>query len=90
MRKSKFTESQIVAILKEGEAGMPVAEVCRKHGISSPTYYAWKSKYAGATVSDLTRMRELEVENAQADVGLLKKANEASHFKQIALDGGLD
>ena len=50
MRKSKFTDSQIVAILKEGEAGMPVAEVCRKHGISSPTYYAWKSKYAGATV----------------------------------------
>lgn len=60
MRKSKFSESQIVAILKEGEAGLPVAEVCRKHGISAPTYYAWKSKYAGATVSDLTRMRELE------------------------------
>jgi len=65
MRKSKFTESQIVAILKEGEAGMPVAEVCRKHAISAPTYYAWKSKYAGATVSDLTRMRELEAENAR-------------------------
>jgi transposase-like protein len=45
-RKSKFPESQIVAILKEGEAGVPVAEACRKHGISSPTYYAWKSKYA--------------------------------------------
>ncbi|ALT76531.1 transposase [Paucibacter sp. KCTC 42545] len=65
MRKSKFTESQIVAILKEGEAGMPVAEVCRKHAISAPTYYAWKCKYAGATVSDLTRMRELETENAR-------------------------
>ena len=52
MRKSKLTESQIVAILKEGEAGVPVAEVCRKHGLSSPTYYAWKSKCAGATVSD--------------------------------------
>ncbi|MCZ8075495.1 MAG: transposase [Paucibacter sp.] len=65
MRKGKFTESQIVAILKEGEAGVPVAEVCRKHGISSPTYYAWQSKYARATVSDLTRMRELEVENAR-------------------------
>ncbi len=59
MRKNKFTESQIVAILKEGETGMPVAEVCRKHGTSSPTYYAWTSKYAGTTVSDLTRMREL-------------------------------
>jgi putative transposase len=65
MRKSKFSESQIVAILKEGEARLPVAEVCRKHGISAPTYYAWKSKYAGATVSDLTRMRELEAENAR-------------------------
>jgi putative transposase len=65
MRKSKFTKSQIAAILKEGEAGVAVAEVCRKHGINAPTYYAWKSKYAGATVSDLTRMCELEVENAR-------------------------
>ena len=67
MRKSKFTESQIVAILKEGEAGMPVAEVCRKHGISAPTYYAWKSKYAGATVSDLA------LENAAIKDVLVKK-----------------
>jgi putative transposase len=65
MRKSKFSESQIVAILKEGEAGLPVAEVCRKYGISAATWYGWKSKYAGASVSDLTRMRELEVENAR-------------------------
>ena len=65
MRKSKFSESQIVAILKEGEAGLPVAEVCRKNGISAATWYGWKSKYAGASVSDLTRMRELEVENAR-------------------------
>jgi putative transposase len=65
MRKSKYSESQIVGILKEGEAGMPVAEVCRKHGISAATWYAWKSKYSGATVSDLTRMRELEAENSK-------------------------
>jgi putative transposase len=65
MRKSKFSECQIVAILKEGEAGLPVAEVCRKHGISAASWYGWKSKYAGASVSDLTRMRELEVENAR-------------------------
>ncbi len=54
-----------MAIVKEGEAGLPVAEVCRKHGISAATWYGWKSKYAGASVSDLTRMRELEVENAR-------------------------
>ncbi|MET3605869.1 putative transposase [Sphaerotilus sulfidivorans] len=67
MRKSKFSESQIVAILKEGEAGLPVAEVCRKRGISAPTYYAWKSKYAGATVSDLA------LENAAIKDVLAKK-----------------
>lgn len=65
MKKSKFTESQIVAILREGEAGVPVADICRKHGISAATYYNWKSKYAGVAVSELKRMRELEVENAK-------------------------
>lgn len=65
MRKSKFTESQIMAVLKEGEAGMPVAEVCRKHGISSATYYQWKSKYAGMSVSELKGVKELESENAR-------------------------
>ena len=63
MRKSRFTESQIIAILNEGESGIAVAEICRKHGISQPTYYQWKSKYAGVSVSELKRMRELEIEN---------------------------
>jgi putative transposase len=52
MRKSKFTESQIVGILGEGEAGLPVAELCRKHGISNATYYQWKSKNSGVSASD--------------------------------------
>ncbi len=65
MKKSRFTESQIVAVLKEGEAGVPVAELCRKHGISNATYYNWKSKYAGVQVSELHRLRELEAENAK-------------------------
>ena len=65
MKKSRFTESQIVAVLKEGEAGVPVAELCRKHDISNATYYNWKSKYAGVQVSELNRLRELEAENAK-------------------------
>jgi putative transposase len=65
MKRSRFTESQIVAVLKEGEAGMPVAELCRNHGVSDATYYQWKSKYSGVQVSELTRLRELEAENAK-------------------------
>lgn len=65
MKKSRFTESQIVGILKEGEAGLPVAQLARKHGISAATYYHWKSKYGGASVAELKRLRELEAENAK-------------------------
>lgn len=83
MRKSKFSESQIVAILKEGEAGLAAAELCRKHGISSATYYAWKSKYAGATVSDLTRMRELEAENARLKRMYAELALDAAAMKEV-------
>jgi hypothetical protein len=57
MRKSKFTESQIVAILAEGDSGLAVGDVCRKHGISNATYYQWKSKYAGVSANELKRIK---------------------------------
>lgn len=65
MRKSKFTESQIAGILQEAEAGMAVADVARKHGISAATFYQWRSRYGGMSVSDMQRLRELELENAR-------------------------
>lgn len=63
MRKSRFSEEQIIGILKEQQAGMPVAELCRKHGISDATLYTWRSKYGGMEVSDARKLKTLEDEN---------------------------
>jgi putative transposase len=63
MRKSRFSEAQIVAILRQQEQGQTVAQIVREHGISEPTFYQWESKYGGATLSELTRLRGLEDEN---------------------------
>ena len=65
MKKKRFSEEQIIAVLKEAEAGAKVAELCRKHGISDTTFYNWKAKYAGMSVAELRRLRELEAENAK-------------------------
>lgn len=65
MKGSGFSEEQIIAILKEQEAGMATAEVCRRHGISSATFYKWKAKYGGLDVSDARKLRQLEDENAR-------------------------
>ena len=65
MKKSRFTEEQIVAILKESDAGVPNKEICRKHGISDATFYHWRAKYGGMGVSDVKRLKSLEDENAQ-------------------------
>jgi putative transposase len=63
--KSRFTEEQIITILAEGQAGMKVADLCRQHGISPPTYYLWKSKYSNMTVSEAKRLKALEAENSK-------------------------
>jgi putative transposase len=65
MKRSRFTEEQIIGILREQEAGVPVADLCRKHGLSSPTFCKWKAKYGGLDVSEARRLKALEDENAK-------------------------
>jgi putative transposase len=79
MKRSRYSESQIVGILKEADSGVMVKDICRKYGISDATYYKWKSKYGGLEVSDVRRMRELEAENSKlkrmyADLSLENQA----------------
>lgn len=79
MKKSRFSETQIVGLLKEVELGAKVGETCRKHGISEPTYYKWKSQFSGMTVSHLAQLRELQEENTKlkrmyADLALMHHA----------------
>ena len=65
MKRNRFTEERIIGVLREQEAGAAVAELCRKHGISSATFYAWKAKYGGMEVSEAKRLKALEAENAK-------------------------
>ena len=80
MKRSKFTEEQIIGILREQEAGGKTAELCRRHGISSATFYAWKAKFGGMEVSDAKRLKALKEENAR-----LKRLLAESMLDQAAL-----
>ena len=84
MKTSKFSETQIVSILKQKDAGMKTAEVCREHGISAATFYKWRSKYGGMDASMLKRVKELEAENAR-----LKKMYADSQLEAHAMKEAL-
>lgn len=84
MKGSRFKEEQIISILREQESGMKTTEVCRKHGISSATFYKWKSKYGGLDVSDARRLRMLEAENAKLKKLLAEAILDNTMLKDIA------
>ena len=88
MKKSRFTDSQIVAILKQAEAGTPVADLCREYGMSSASFYQWRSKYGGMDASLMRRLKELEAENARQKK-MYAEERIKSELRQEALEGKL-
>ena len=88
IKRSRFTESQIVAIIKKQEAGSKVADICREHGISDQTFYKWKAKYGGMDASELKRVKDLEAENSRlkkmyAELSLVHEALKDAVAKKL-------
>src|SRR5215472_15073947 len=90
MKRSRFTEDQIIGALREQEAGMTTAEVCRKHGISQPTFYAWKAKFGGMSVPDAKRLKALAREHTAAAIQTLVEALRDPKLKVQAAQAWLD
>jgi putative transposase len=83
MKKQRFTEEQIIAVLKEQEVGAKVADLCRKHGISDATFYNWKAKYGGMEVSEAKRLKALEEENAKLKKLLAEQMLDAAALREL-------
>ena len=83
MRRGRFTEDQIIGVLREHEAGVKTADLCRKHGISDATFYNWKSKYGGMTVSEAKRLKALEDENAKLKKLLAEQMLDMAAMKEL-------
>jgi putative transposase len=83
MKRSRFSEEQIIGILKEHQAGRSAAELCRKHGVSEPTFYKWRSKYGGMEVSDAKRLKALEDENAKLKKLLAESMLDVSTLREM-------
>ena len=83
MRKSRFSEEQIIAILKEQESGRSTAEICRRHGVSQPTFYNWKAKFGGMEVSDARRLKVLEEENRKLKKLLAEEVMDNATLKEM-------
>jgi putative transposase len=83
MKRSRFTEEQIIGILKEHQTGLSVAELCRKHGISDATFYNWRSRYGGMEVSEAKRLKQLEEENAKLKKLLAESVMDVSTLREM-------
>jgi putative transposase len=88
MKRGRFSEEQIIAVLKEAEAGAKVTELCRRHGVSDATFYTWRSKYGGLEVSEVRRLRQLEEENRRLKAIVADQALDLRALKDVLAKNG--